>query len=147
MEKPLKPENLKANLKHQLGMIRWYLDREQTIQAATLAREWMVSVLVVHFGKELLARQDREEIENALKNAAALSRSSHRTVTLGQTDALYAELPQADELTALWSKLTLVRNDLAHAGMRENAQPAIKLKTKVEDYFQELTALAEIFLT
>lgn len=48
LEKATNREMYSRNLWLQLKMIDWYLERDQIVQAVTLAREWLVSVLVIY---------------------------------------------------------------------------------------------------
>jgi hypothetical protein len=146
LEQPEAPLATGEVLKKQLAMVRWYLERGQIIQAATLGREWVVSVLICHFGMQLLDRQERAAVEQVLNNAVELAKPNPRTATLGRLDARFAELPVAAPITSLWSALTEIRNDLAHCGMRANALPAAKLKSKVEQLYPNLQQLANTLL-
>ncbi|MFM6203854.1 MAG: hypothetical protein ACKPEZ_00470, partial [Planktothrix sp.] len=49
LENPTHKNVTLDNLWHQLHMIEWYINRDKIIQAVTLAREWLVSVLVFNF--------------------------------------------------------------------------------------------------
>jgi hypothetical protein len=64
----------------------------------------------------------------------------------GQFDEQFEALPQAETLSVLWSKVTNLRNDIAHVGMRQNPQTASQLKQKVETLYPQLEQLVEQFL-
>lgn len=144
LKDPLCAQAWQQNLRHQLTMVRWYLERGQTVQAATLAREWVVSVLALRFGEAILSREGRSAVEDALNRAAERHKDSPRHLPVGRCDRQYQALPNEPEITSLWSKLTQIRNDIAHVGMRENALPAARLKSKVERLFTELENLAAL---
>jgi CRISPR-associated Csx2 family protein len=96
-------------LTHQLGLIRWYLDRGQWHLALLVMREWIVSrCLLADGAKDWLdydgSRKPKEAALNALKKRAELGK-------VGLT-------PAQIDLAALWDRIAKARNDLAHCGMR-----------------------------
>ena len=108
------------NLERQLLLVEYYLDRGLVVQAVTLAREWVVSyVLLCRGSGDWLRRADREEAERALgAYAVRLRRES------AEVPDWFANLPQAEALTHLWNRLGQLRNDLAHCAMSADARSA-----------------------
>lgn len=144
LSEPLDRSQWLANLRLQLAMVRWYLDNEQVVQAATLAREWLVSLVLYRIGAASLIDRDGERfpVEDALNNA-----SRHRAgLEVGEPsprDADLAALSAPDELIAVWNKMTTLRNDIAHVGMNENASSASALCRKMDAIYPQLERLAQ----
>lgn len=91
-------------LKSHYAQILWYYERGHHVQAIGLAREWLVSV-----------RTWKETSQVQL----GISERSDAEHFLGQ----YAKTPQQapaeyQDVCALWDKITTLRNDLLHFGMR-----------------------------
>lgn len=147
ISEPLEQNNWPANLRLQLAMVRWYLDKEQIVQAATLAREWMVSLVAYRMGIDSLVdlKEVRFPIEGALNNAVRRSRCKPIDRPTPFDDDV-AALPVIDELVAAWSKLRDLRNDLAHVGMNENPQSAEKLCRAMNKLYPDLDELAAALL-
>ena len=148
LEDPLAEDNWLANLRLQLAMVRWHLDKEQIVQAATLAREWLVSAVAYRVGVESLVNRDevRQPIARALNNAVRRSRDRPIDRPTSFDDDV-AALPVVEELVAAWSKLRDLRNDLAHVGMNENPQSAERLCRTMNKLYPSLDELAAALLT
>ncbi|MFN3421443.1 MAG: TIGR02221 family CRISPR-associated protein [Armatimonadota bacterium] len=103
-----------GNLQKQLALIEHYLDKGLTMQAVTLAREWIVSLVALKRGEgDWLKKEDREEVEEALGAAAASLRGEQADIP-----DWFERLSQNREVAKLWNWLIGLRNDLAHCGMR-----------------------------
>ncbi|MDX9992706.1 MAG: TIGR02221 family CRISPR-associated protein [Anaerolineales bacterium] len=149
LENASEPENFDDGLRRQLKMIAWYLEREQVVQSATLLREWIVSLLAYHFGAAMFDLEGgRNLVEKALNNSVEKRKPAPGPITAGRFgfDEQFEALPQAETLRALWSKVTNLRNDIAHVGMRQNPKTASQLKQKVETLYPQLEQLADQFL-
>jgi hypothetical protein len=145
---PLERSNWAANLRLQLAMIRWYLDKEQIVQAATLAREWLVSLVACRVRAISLVDLDDERfpIEGALNNETR--RRAGKVVDRSSSyDADLANLPDLNELISMWSKVTDLRNDIAHVGMNEQPKSASDLCRKMAQIYPQLERLAQSLLT
>ena len=101
------------------------------MQALTLAREWLVSVVAYWFDLDILDyKGSREPIEDAL------NRLRHKFYGRGRRfvsrESVYFDelvyLPNAREIATLWMELANLRNDLAHCGM--NKQPMVATKMR-----------------
>jgi CRISPR-associated DxTHG motif protein len=133
-------------LQHQLTMIQWYINHRHVVQAAALAREWVISVLAHKFGAPMFDyEKGRKAVEKALNNGVR-SRIP-KNIQPGLYDGKFEALTQADEICKLWSKMSELRNDIAHVGMRINSQPAASLKRKVEELYPSLEQLAKELLS
>lgn len=137
-----------TNLQIQLDMIQWYLEREQIVQAVTLAREWLVSLLLYHFGGQSLVdhRAEREPVENALNNVAEQQKPNPRPPLDSSYNDALRQLPQHQELGKIWSSLIDLRNDIAHAGMNPQPTDANKLCKKAHKLYPGLQAIGQDIL-
>ena len=147
LSEPLERSHWTANLRLQLAMVRWYLENGQVVQAATLAREWLVSLVAYRVGAASLVDRDGERfpVEGALNNARrvrageVVNRPSHR-------DADLAALPALDDLIDVWNKVIELRNDIAHVGMHEHPKSARDLLRDMVAIYPELEKLAQALL-
>lgn len=115
------------SLVRQWRLLDGYFQREQVVQAATLAREWIVSLLCWKLVKESDNRKDREEVERAIN---AITGSQERRENADMDDPLIRSLQEMEgisDVKSLWDRLTDIRNQIAHCGMRRNAIPADSL--------------------
>ncbi len=145
---PAEPVNTPADLRIQLAMVRWYLDKGQVVQAVTLAREWLVSLLVWKLcaGDLLDQKNARWPVEQALNNAVERARGAAQGVIPSRMDDPLASLRVRDELLAVWSRLRDLRNDLAHVGMNDRATTAARLCREADDAYPLLHELAVVLL-
>lgn len=135
------------NLRLQFQMIKWYIDRNQLVQAVTLAREWLVSILALQFGEPMFDHpKGRKYVEAALNNAVEKNKPHPRLITDSRCDEPFAALSEAGELASVWSKMTELRNDIAHVGMNLKPQDAAKLKKKASSLYPRLQKLGESLL-
>ena len=134
---------LAAGLRRQLQMIDWYIRRRHVIQAATLAREWVVSVLALKFEQPMFDHErGRSVIEAALNNSVERRKATPRLNEPGACDAALEALPEVEAIVRVWGQLIELRNDLAHVGMNLAPKPAVNLKRKVDVLHERLKELA-----
>ena len=144
---PTNEANFTENLRLQFLMIKWYIDRNQLVQAVTLAREWLVSILALQFGEPMFDHpKGRKYVEAALNNAVEKNKPHPRLITDSRCDEPFAALSEAGELASVWSKMTELRNDIAHVGMNLKPQDAAKLKKKASSLYPRLKKLGESLL-
>lgn len=151
LNNPKEVATLDKNLCLQLQMIDWYIQRNEVVQAVTLAREWLVSLLVLNFGiSEYMfdLKKGREYAENALNNATENRKpdDKRRKTSPSKYDTQFEELSQADELVKVWSQMTELRNDIAHCGMNRQPQTATKLKEKTVLLYPKLEKIGKELL-
>jgi hypothetical protein len=147
---PLARGNWPVNLRIQLDLVGLYLERGQIVQAVTLAREWLVSLLIYHFeGDSLIEYKTvREPMEAALSNAAEQVKTSSqlRPPLATPYDQPLQLLAVYDEIGKLWGELTQLRNDIAHVGMKSKPRTAESLRSNAKVLYPRLQKLVEIFL-
>lgn len=143
LDNPTGDEALKDGLMRQLAMIDWYLKRRQVVQAVTLAREWIVSLLAFNFNASMFDYEGtRRQVEYALNNAVERRKDDPHIKRESRFDKRIEKLPQIDSLCGVWSRMTSLRNDIAHAGMRSNARTAARLVQNAKDLYPQLESLA-----
>ncbi|ACY49699.1 TIGR02221 family CRISPR-associated protein [Rhodothermus marinus] len=98
-------------LRLQAELIRHLLNYGLVQQAVTVAREAIVTRYALDLGRDPL--QEREAVEHELGRLA--SGLQDPAVRAGYT-------PETHQLAELWNRLTNVRNDINHAGMRTNPE-------------------------
>lgn len=141
LDEPLAEHNMASSLEHQMAIIKWYEEREQWVQMATLAREWLVNWFMAHLGLfDWLDREDRMRAEGVINTES-------RDLIQAQRDngvfrAIFLkEVPEVEKALHIWNRLTEVRNDINHAGFRKNAQEAKTLTSALKQLSEELFVL------
>ncbi|HXF06614.1 MAG TPA: TIGR02221 family CRISPR-associated protein [Blastocatellia bacterium] len=135
------------NLHVQHRMIAWYIERGLFVQALTLARELLVTKVCVLLDLENpLQREARERAERLLNYLTWSKQPDERKRsdpwTGAEPDAADVEKfrahDQAESLIALWSSIRDARNDVDHAGMKEQPTKASALVTRVKEIGETL---------
>ncbi|MBD2319600.1 TIGR02221 family CRISPR-associated protein [Phormidium tenue] len=133
LERPMQKDAIRQNLEIQRETVEWYIERNYIVQALTLAREWLVSLVAYWFELDILDyRGGRELIEDAL------NRLRHKFYGRGRRfvskESFYfdelADLPNARAIATLWKELANLRNDLAHCGMNKQPMVATNIREK-----------------
>ncbi|HWQ13963.1 MAG TPA: TM1812 family CRISPR-associated protein [Roseiflexaceae bacterium] len=131
LEQPLAQDQATRRevLDRTLRMVKWYLDKDLPINAMTLAREWLVSIVVYYQNGDLF--DDRRSFGRGAPGARERAEeliNRGTPATLPRDDPLYQMLPK---IQSLWKRVAEdptfqqaadLRNDLAHAGMRRQAR-------------------------
>lgn len=149
LKNPTDRAALGENLWLQLQMINWYIKRNQLVQAVTLAREWLVSVLVLRFNELMFDRaKGRKYVENALNNGVEKRKPDNRRreITVSKCDEQFEALSEVNELVTVWSKMTELRNDIAHVGMNLAPKTAANLKQKALSLYPQLENIGKALL-
>ncbi len=123
-------------LERQSRLIEGYFRSDNLSAAANLLREWMISTIIFHSGDTenwLSYGKRREPMERKL---GALSEwNKHEKLKIALTE-------DQEKLVVLWQSISKKRNDLAHAGMKEEMtkfdpdtlrRPFEELKAKLTD--------------
>ena len=145
LSEPLNKENWRVNLQIQLDLVGWYLEKGQIVQAVTLSREWLVSLLAYHFKADSMTayKTVRQPIEFALNNEAERLRREERPLLQTIYEADFQKLSNAKEIGKLWGDLANLRNDIAHVGMKTTPRSAARLRKNAQTIYPELEDLAD----
>ena len=149
-------QKIGLTLEQQLMMINWYREKGQIIQAVELSREWGVSVFVRYFDLENVAKikvKDKYEtsrtiIESALAALASSVSSREKTIPSWSNEwvPLIQEMKNERSIAEFWDRLTSLRNDLAHSGMRQNAMKAKDIQGKMNKIYEGLEQIIKPIL-
>lgn len=120
-----------AGFKMQTEMIKYYLETQQYVQAITLSREFLVSLVCKKYDLKFTRREDRSTAEEKLNE---LTMFHSKGIKLEEYHSKLAEL---------WGKIRDVRNDINHAGMRESTNPASKMKKLIIEYCSQVIKLLD----
>lgn len=125
-------------------MVDWLLKRKQYVQAATIAREWIVSwVMAQAEMDEMLDENKRREVGNILGKALQERKRRHGAFS----DARFSNrkslrsVSQIGKALDIYSNLGDARNDLLHAGKRRNPGMAKEMEKKVKSLCARLSEL------
>lgn len=122
LAEPLARTNLAASIAKQREIILWYVKREHWVQAITLSREWLVNWFMMQRGiLDLKDRGKRERIEGVINAEAYDLKTAQKNKTPFEPLFL-GHLPHMKSALDLWNQLIDIRNDVSHAGMREQAK-------------------------
>jgi hypothetical protein len=135
-------KNPAETLKIERQLIKWYLDRNQIFLAVALAREWLVSWVMVQrgMGNNLLEKSEREKIERALgqKSQQMIGKSP---VNNNDTALPNLDPNTIDAIVQCYNQLGDLRNDLMHAGKRKSPRAAEKVEEQAKELIKELEKL------
>ena len=113
------PARQREALTRERAMLVWYAERELWPQAAALGREWLVSWVMAHLGiGPETSSTERQRVEGFL-NAEAEAFLQAKKEGRPFVPIFRRGLPQMETVLGLWKSLTDVRNDILHAGMRD----------------------------
>lgn len=129
LDNPLQQAARQEVVQKQLDMIIWYRDKGLFVQAITLAREWLVSLVMLDEGGALSAKRDRNRAEKVLRGERKPDHIADSKLTTIQE---------------IWSQTKDVRNDIAHTGMLQNAHKAAEVEKQVRKICNQLEGLLVI---
>ncbi|MFP4692347.1 MAG: TIGR02221 family CRISPR-associated protein [Halothece sp.] len=146
------PHNYQVNgkeaLQKQLFEIEWYARKGLEVQAISLAREWLPSLLCYHFNLDpMIERPNRSEME------LLLSGGKEKNSVTGEVirQSLYLEewkkinKKKRSPLLNLWGgnfNLAKLRNDVLHSGFRKNPKSIKAIKGDLNQVINELNNIA-----
>lgn len=137
-------DNISA-LTIERNLINWYLERKQIVQASAVAREWLVSYVMIYAigtDAELLNKDQRELVTRLLGlELQKLQGESISEMPDAESDINLTDVPQLDRSVRLYGQLGEARNDLMHAGKRTGALAGKTLAKKIEGYCIQLNQL------
>ncbi|HWQ66895.1 MAG TPA: TM1812 family CRISPR-associated protein, partial [Methanospirillum sp.] len=134
------------HIRTQLELISYQIEQGLYPQAVTLAREWMVTVLIcaVGAGSKWLDRSVRAEAERTLSGGALKAKGSW--YELAEYSDWFESRNDWKEYSKTWDRITDIRNDIAHCGMNDKEQKASKLELRVKNIKKDLSSFADTLL-
>lgn len=139
------PNDPRQALVRQWRLLDGYFRREQAVQAVTLAREWIVSLLCWRLQRDGADRQAREEVERAFNS---ITGDQERREAADRNDPLIRsllEMEGIEEVRSLWDDLTKIRNQIAHCGMLRDKIPAHRLHRNALNLREKVERTAQTF--
>ena len=136
-----------AQLAYERDMVDWLLKRHQYVQAVAIAREWIISWVMVQIEikdfKDLLDRENREKVEHIMGQALHEQQQNRGNFTdtafpNGKTLHSIGQIKQALDI---YSHLGDTRNDLLHAGKRSNPIKAQDMEKRIKKMCARLSQL------
>ncbi|MGV8110928.1 TIGR02221 family CRISPR-associated protein [Methanospirillum sp.] len=136
----------KEYLNKQLEMIQFQVEKGLYQPAVTLAREWMVSVLIYAAGdgNRWLDKDIRREGEWTLGGASKKILNYKCDDTIYST--WYLNQPSWKECTGIWDEVSGIRNEIAHCGMNEKKQKTKRLENRILGLTASLKRYCELLI-
>lgn len=112
-------------LETERKMLHWYVERNQWVQAVSLAREWLISWVMAHLGlNNMTSTKDRARIEQTIgMEAGEWLEAKKGDGDEPFTPLFLGQLPKVEEVLNMWHQLTNTRNDIDHAAKRDKPLP------------------------
>lgn len=130
--------NAKEILVRNLSIIEWYIEKGQIVQCLSLAREWVLSLLCMHYGLDPMVYKKREAMGDLLRGDM---RKERVLPYLSQ----WSSIPDKDHLSTLWKKLTKFRNDVVHSGFSKDAKTPDEIKEQTVQFVVDLKEIARLW--
>jgi len=129
---PLALSNANADKKEEIYrqflLLQWYVEKQFTVHALLMAREWVVSALCLLDGRDdYRQRQHREQIENQLNSIRFGKHHPDLDITIS------AHVENVKTLVDFWGRLGDYRNDIAHVQMNESPLNSQALEKFVQE--------------
>lgn len=138
-----------ASLIRELRMIEWYTKKGQIVQALSMAREWLPSLLCYHFNIDpQIERPNRYEMELLLNGGTGQKDPQGNKYISPYLEDYKATISpeKIAQLSNLWSnpyRLASLRNDVLHAGFRRNPQSVEYIIEQTWQIVEELGKIAQ----
>jgi len=128
------------DLRTQRCLVHRYIKHHHTVQALTLAREWLINWVCV--GLNLDRRKERKDAEDALNHLGRRQRNSPIDGEPSPLVERLAALPQVKEVLHAWDSIADLRNDVAHCGFRESPRSSRSILEAVKQIADHLDRLS-----
>ncbi len=139
------PQRLdQENLRKQLQLIHYLVDKGLYTQASLLAREWLISwlALTVGQGDWLDEKYRSNALEQEFNEAASHKHQKPAHPSPEEVHPEAFERPAGwEKAVRLWIDLSQLRNDLAHCGMRKSPVASEKLVDGIRNIAASLDQL------
>ena len=140
-------ERAREALVKQLNMVEWYVDKQQIVQALSIAREWLPSLLCYYFDLDALNGKNRSEMEFLLNRGGKYKDDAGNTTGESEYAKQWQEITKTKKkpLNKLWTgdfDLANLRNDVLHAGYRKNHRAAEDILEQTQAILEQLKAIA-----
>lgn len=126
-DNPRRKSDALVVVERQFDMISWYVQRRLYVQAITMMREWLVSLVVAHAGEDMFNGGARKQAEKLLRGEAS------------RYDA--GAVPDLEQVRMVWEAIRPVRNSVAHTGMTYEAPTAAAVEVQITSAYALLERL------
>jgi len=141
-------QDAKDILARQLRIIEWYLGKGQIVQCLSLAREWVPSLLCLHFNLDPTDKAYRDDMEVLLIGGKRKDRAGN-IVAESPRLSQWSAVPGGKRLQILWNNepfnLAGLRYDVLHSGFRRNPKDTDEIKRLTEKIVTELKEIAALW--
>lgn len=139
-------DRAKQALIKQLDMVEWYIDKQQIVQALSISREWLPSLLCYYFDLDSMNGENRSEMELLLSGGTVKDREGN-VIREAKYLAQWQNITKQKKkpLNRLWCgdfNLANLRNDVLHAGYRKNHRSAVYIQEQTQKIVEQLKAIA-----
>ena len=139
--------NAKVSLLRQLEMVEWYAEKGQIVQALSLAREWLPSLLCYHFQLDPLDKKIREDMELLLSGGKTPPDEQGNKKESPRLEQYKSSIlkKKRKQLANLWGgkfNLAKLRNDVLHSGFRKDPKSAEDIVNQTKEVIKELKLIA-----
>ncbi len=142
-------------LSKQLGLIKYWIDRDMVMQGISLMKEWMINWLIFMKSEitgdqvlkdnwlELTTRHDetKEPFDKMLHDYINSSEKKNILDFVPDEQDWIEDIPDLDDFRRLWAKISRYRNNLAHCGFREDTINTSKIYNKAREFLDGLYGL------
>jgi len=130
-------------LETERTLIAWYLDRNQIFQAVALAREWLISWLMLQVGMadQLMDKDARSKAERAIGQQVQQLQAKAIENSTGAVLPDLSDISNINDVVQLFSQLGDLRNDLMHAGKRKGSLAADIVEKQAREFTAQLKKL------
>ncbi|WP_322510075.1 TIGR02221 family CRISPR-associated protein [Anaerolinea sp.] len=153
-EIPVPSESGKELLSREWNLIEWYYQHGHWMQALTLAREFIIDLIVWKTGDTIdLKPEKRSAVERGITGVFRIGkefRDENGEVRLFTENDLnifgakfYNTHPQAMEIATLFDTVSSLRNQLNHAEHKKDTHKFSKLVQKIPQEFEKVRKLYE----
>jgi len=135
-------------LDRQLRIIEWHLGKGQIVQCLSLAREWVPSLLCLHFNLDPTDKANRDDMEVLLIGGKRKDRAGN-IVAESPRLSQWSTVPEGKRLQILWNNepfnLAGLRNDVLHSGFRKNPKGTDEVRRLTDKIVAELKEIAALW--
>ncbi|WP_322509814.1 TIGR02221 family CRISPR-associated protein [Anaerolinea sp.] len=153
-ESPVPSESGKELLSREWNLIEWYYHHGHWMQALTLAREFIIDLIVWETGDTIdLKPENRSTVEKGITGVFRIGkkfRDDNGEVRLFTENDLnvfgakfYTSHPQAMEIATLFDSVSFLRNQLDHAEHKKDTLRFSKLLQKIPQDLEKVRRLYE----
>jgi CRISPR-associated DxTHG motif protein len=137
------------DLTTQKRLLHWYADRGRLVEAAQLAREWLVTYTARHLG--IMDDSEEQLFEKGLRKQAEDALGACYKKDYKQSNAPLSELSNKLYKSPLYKKIMAAtgdfietRNTLSHCGFNDTKMPVSTLKKKIQSWVNAIDDLPTI---